>query len=143
VAFDDKGKVAYLIGNTNVYVIDMSPTVLTVTQSAAAGASELPLLGSRDFTRDVTDVQFCGDYVAISTYGDEKTDPGRVYVFARYNRATATADEPLQLLTTFIVGESAGPNVSHEDVLHAALEQLYRLHHIKHQESTINYSPTA
>jgi hypothetical protein len=47
VAFDDKGKVAYLIGNTNVYVIDMSPAVLTVTQSAPVGGSELPLLGSK------------------------------------------------------------------------------------------------
>jgi hypothetical protein len=105
VAFDDKGKVAYLIGNTNVYVIDMSPAVLTLSRSAPAGGSQLPLLGSRDFTVDVTDVQFCGDYVAISTYGDVKTDPGRVYIFARYNRATATAANPLRLLTTFTVGQ--------------------------------------
>ena len=105
VAFDDLGKVAYLIGGTNVTIIDMSPTVLTVTKSAPTGGSELPLLAAKDLSAEVTDVQFCGEYVAISTYGAAKTDAGKVHIFSRYKRSPRVAADPLELLRTFTVGE--------------------------------------
>lgn len=102
VAYDDAAKVAYVIGDTTLSVIDMShAALLNGTGSGPAGAS-LPILKSINFGKSVNDVVFCDSWVALAMNGAAKTDPGSVTLHRRYDPANAAAS--LELLATFTVG---------------------------------------
>lgn len=84
VAYDDKSKVAYLIGDKQLYVIDMSPAALLDNGQPAATPKLLRVLQTKNLTTTVNDVSFCGSYLAISADGATKTQPGTVTIFNRW-----------------------------------------------------------
>lgn len=105
VAFDDKVKVAYLIGNTELYVLDVSSDAMDVY---ASSPKVLPVLLTKDLPTPVTDVYFCGDLLAVSAEGATKVQPGQVLIFTRYQRSGTPGVNPvdsLKLLANFTVGE--------------------------------------
>jgi hypothetical protein len=95
-------KVAYLIGGTNLHVIDVSPAAVDVTSSTA---KILPVLATRELPSTITDVYMCGDLLAVSAEGATKVSPGQVLLYSRYLRAAGTGAESLKLLANFTVGE--------------------------------------
>jgi hypothetical protein len=98
VAYDDKAKVAYVIGGNSLAVIGLPQAVL-LGGSGPAG-TPLSILKTVDLGRAVNDVVFCGDWLALALNGAAKTDPGTVQLHRRY-----TGDaRSLQLLASFPVG---------------------------------------
>lgn len=83
VAYDDVEKVAYLIGNKDIYVIDLSPEKLLDDGVAASPPRDLQLLKTLTQPTTVNDVAFCGDYLAVTANGATKVLPGSVTIFRR------------------------------------------------------------
>lgn len=90
VDYDDKNKVAYVIGGKTITTVDLSDLAN-------------PRIIAPDFVsaNDIQDVVFCGGYVAVAVSGTLKTDNGSVQIFSAYDRRSNT---PLQLVTSFPVG---------------------------------------
>jgi hypothetical protein len=115
VAFDDKEKVAYLIGNLTLYVVDLSITALLDNNSPANPPRTLTLRQSLTRPTTLNDVAFCDGYLAVASNGEGgKVQPGSVTIFGRYARSrgehgssdeAAEAAGSLQELARFTVGE--------------------------------------
>lgn len=128
VAFDDKEKVAYLIGDTKLYIIDLSPKALLDHHGHPFNLPRpLIVLQTVELPNTVNDVSFCGGYLALSANGPTKVLPGSVTIYSRYLRQqqhrrhhydghddelhTAYGESEgdhagsLELLTNFTVGE--------------------------------------
>lgn len=118
VAFDDREKVAYLIGNLTLYVVDLSPTALLDGNNSPANPPRALTL-RQSLTRPTTlnDVAFCDGYLdlAIASNGEGgKVRPGSVTIFGRYVRSrgqqgggksAADSAGSLRELARFTVGE--------------------------------------
>lgn len=96
VTFDDKEKIAYMIGNTQLYIIDVSAALLL----GGAGVAQLPTLKAVDLGAPVNDVYFCGGYVAVAVNGASKNLPGFVAIYGRFVRG-----QPFLELTRIGVGK--------------------------------------
>lgn len=112
VVFDDGEKVAYLVGGSTLYVVDMSQESLQPDDTQGP-ARALSVLQTLTLPTTVNDLSFCanrqGGYLAVSANGgplanaeDAKVLPGSVTLFGRYLRAGGPAS--LQQLAQFIVG---------------------------------------
>lgn len=92
VAFDDQEKVAYLIGNRTLYVVDLSASALLISGSEPAQTPKaLSVLTTVDLSTTLNDVIFCaaagGDgYLAVAANGETKVEAGSVTVYSRYLR---------------------------------------------------------
>lgn len=106
MAYDNGRKVAYLVGGKNLYVVGLDTLVTNGTLTATP--KDLPLLQTMPLPTTLTDVAFCGGYLAISAEGATKVSPGIVMIFNRYgdsilgNKVWATS---LEQLANFTVGE--------------------------------------
>eukprot|EP00775_Hariotina_reticulata_P011909 gene11909-12053_t len=101
VAYDDQAQVAYAVGSKRISLIDLSASAFDPRSNAAA--KSVPLLSKLDLNYTITDVQTCGDVVAVSTEGETKVQPGFVFIFSRYNRISGLRLS-WQLLANFTVG---------------------------------------
>lgn len=86
MSFDDKQKVAYLVGAKTLYVIDLSPDALLNYGVPAKTPKDLPVLHKVTLPATINDVTFCGGYLAIAANGASKTQPGIVTIYGRYLR---------------------------------------------------------
>jgi hypothetical protein len=115
VAFDDQEKVAYLIGNRTLYVVDLSPSALLDSGSRPSPTPKAQsVLTSLDLSTTVNDVIFCATaggngYLAVAADGETKVEAGSVTVYSRYLRQqqpeAASSPPSLQELVRFSVGE--------------------------------------
>lgn len=109
VAFDDDTKVAYLVGDETIYIIDLSNSILPIeTGETPIGATstgqQLPVVATKEVPATITDVQFCDKYVAISAENvNGKTLPGQVLIYSRFLRQGGS--DSFKLLANFTVGE--------------------------------------
>lgn len=117
VAYDDQEKVAYLISDTKLYVIDLSPEALLEGGAPATTPRELPVLRTVTLPTTATDVAFCGGYIAVSAEGSSKVLPGSVAIFSRYLRQQPSSSE----------GRSAGTGTGAARSPGGSLEQLTQL----------------
>eukprot|EP00210_Caulerpa_lentillifera_P002318 g2224.t1 len=87
LAYDSSSRVLYVSGNKLLRVMDLSepssPTVIAT----------VPVAG------EITDVAYCGDYVAASIPANLESLPGRVLIYAKYS-----STDGLQLMHTVKVG---------------------------------------
>lgn len=124
VAFDDFSKVAYLIGDRIIYVLDLSPTRLPIkTTETPLGAistgAALPVITTKELPATITDVQFCDKYVAVSAENvNGKTLPGQVLIYSRFLRSGGP--DSFQQLASFTVGGWPQPLTSQS---HSASQQ--------------------
>jgi hypothetical protein len=118
VAYDDKHKVAYLIGDTKLHIIDLSPETLLDNGSPADTPRALDVLATFELGVTVNDVAFCGGLLALSTNGLDignisgKVLPGSVTILNNYIRESEMQEEDdaqaagsLEILAQFTVGE--------------------------------------
>lgn len=128
VTFDPAESVAYLIGDTKLYVVDLSVSALGLQAQTTAKASRthkkntivtanvanpsfgntLPVLATLDFGVPLNDVFFCsklkkrrGGILAIALNAPNKLDNGQVKILSRFSRSAANS---LQELASFTVG---------------------------------------
>jgi hypothetical protein len=104
VAFDDQEKVAYLIGGTKLYIIDLSPEALLVAGSPATEPKPLSAIANITLPTTINDVAFCGGYLAVAANGATKVLPGSVTLYSRYLRKPGS-DASLEELAKFTVGK--------------------------------------
>jgi hypothetical protein len=118
VAYDDMHKVAYLIGDTKLYIVDLSPVALLDNGSPASTPRPLSVLQTLELNLTVNDVAFCGGLLAISTNAADtantsgKVLPGGVTILNNYRRESemqivARGAGSLEVLAQFTVGELA------------------------------------
>jgi hypothetical protein len=103
VAFDDKEKIAYLVGGQQLYVVDLAPEKLFVNGILPTSARTLNVTQKVELANVVNDVVFCGHFLAISTEAVPKTNPGTVTIYNRYLRAGGA--NSLKKLAEFPVGK--------------------------------------
>lgn len=92
-------KVAYLIGNKVLYVVDLSPAALLNNGAPASPPKNVSLLANLTLPTTLTDVQFCGGYLAVTAEGPTKVLPGSVTIFNRFRRSGPGSLEQLTQLT--------------------------------------------
>jgi hypothetical protein len=106
VVFDDKQKVAYLVGGKSLFVVNMEPAALLDNGSPAAEPKNLATLQTMTFPTIVNDVTFCGRFLAVSNNGNTKVDNGTVTIYQRYLRTPpSSGPSSLEKVETFPVGE--------------------------------------
>lgn len=103
VAFDDQEKIAYLIGGSQLYLIDLSPVALLEAGSPAQEPKSLSVLETFTLDSTINDVAVCGDLLAVALNGPTKVLPGSVTLFSRFLRASQGPG--LEQLAQFTVGE--------------------------------------
>ncbi|XP_077998497.1 mesenchyme-specific cell surface glycoprotein-like [Glandiceps talaboti] len=77
-AFDPTNQLVYVVGDTVIHIVDISDVY----------NQEIVYYTNIDFI--ATDIEVCGDYVAMTISADPKTDPGRVDIYDLYDSDTET-----------------------------------------------------
>lgn len=101
VAFDDQEKIAYLIGGSKLYIIDLYPEALLEAGAPATNPKPLSVLDTATLPTTINDVVFCDSYLAN---GETKVLPGSVTLYSRFLRELG-GGASLQELAKFTVGE--------------------------------------
>nr|XP_002733636.1 PREDICTED: mesenchyme-specific cell surface glycoprotein-like [Saccoglossus kowalevskii] len=75
LAYDDAAKLVYVVGDSAIHIIDVADT------------DNPTIIYHANTDRIATDVEICGDYVAITKGATHKVTPGNLYIYNRYDRS--------------------------------------------------------